>query len=247
MPISKGKKRLATVVLVIYLAFIAAFIVKTRTFEAPENRAIHVRALIAASQKHAGKGEAPLNEKTAGEVYDRHVSEKGNIIGVNYTMVMQMLNFAVFLMAFYVFLWDPMVNVLDARRAKVRENIESADEARREAQDEKKEAARTIQEARRDRMELRELAQHEADEDRQEIVAEAHRQAERLMKETQRRIEAEADEARGVLRREIGDMAVEVARRLLQRELTEQDHDRLVDELIAELESETPKAQDGTS
>ena len=55
MPISKGKKRLATVVLVIYFAFIAAFIVKTRTFEAPENRATHVRALIAASQKHAGE------------------------------------------------------------------------------------------------------------------------------------------------------------------------------------------------
>jgi len=164
------------------------------------------------------------------------VAEKGQIIGLNYTMVMQMLNFAVFLLAVYLLGWQPMIEFLDQRRARVRGDIESARKAREAAEADRQAAVAALREARRNRAQLRERAAREAEQDRRAILEKAQHDAERLLAETRERLAGETEAARDALRREVGDLAVRVAGKVLERELRKQDHERLVAEAIAELE-----------
>jgi len=177
-----------------------------------------------------------LTEADGRDVYDAYVAEKGQIIGLNYTMVMQMLNFAVFLLAVYLLGWQPMIEFLDQRRARVRDDIESARKAREAAEADRREAVAALREARQRRAHLRERAAHEAEQDRRAILEKAQHDAERLLAETRERLAAEAEAARVALQREVGDLAVRVAGRVLERELRKEDHERLVAEAIAELE-----------
>jgi len=237
MPLSKGKKRLVGILLLIYAGVVIWFIVETATRDKPDYREAIIVQLMEDSRRYAQEhGVEPLSRSAAEAVYKDHYAPKGSIIAVNYTIVIQMLNFIVFLVAVYAFGWRPLVEFLDERRSRIREDIGSARKARDEAEGDRQQAGATLREARQRRMALRERAAREAGQDKQAILEKAHEDAERLLKDARERLEAEIEAARDALRREVGDLAVQVAQKLLERELQQSDHEKLVADAIAQLE-----------
>jgi F-type H+-transporting ATPase subunit b len=61
---------------------------------------------------------------------------------------------------------------------------------------------------------------------------EAQRMAERIREEARRSAEREVEEARQTLRQEVAQLAVETAVRLVQEQLTQADHHRLVQDFV---------------
>jgi F-type H+-transporting ATPase subunit b len=137
------------------------------------------------------------------------------------------------------FLWGrvfPAVNkVLDERAARIQGQIEDADEQRRQAEQlrrqyeeqlasAREQAAQIVDEARRDAERVRGEVTARADEEAQQIVARA-------------REDAEASRARVVqdLRNQVALASVELAGRIVQRELDPERHRALVDQYINEL------------
>lgn len=61
------------------------------------------------------------------------VTGTGNIIGFSLDLVLVMINFAGLLCILYVFLWDPILEMLDKRAEKIRTHLDSAAGKRKEA------------------------------------------------------------------------------------------------------------------
>jgi F-type H+-transporting ATPase subunit b len=136
----------------------------------------------------------------------------------------------------FFFMWKwvlPRIRtLLDERREKIQGDLEKAEEARRAAERElaeyrqqlggaREEANRIIEEARRTADQLRRDLQTRAEEESQAIVARA-----------QDEIRAERDRVFQELRAQVGEIAVDLAGRVVGQTLDAETHRRLIDEYI---------------
>ena len=85
---------------------------------------------------------------------------------------------------------------------------------------------------------IRETGRRRAEEERERILTDARASAERIRREAAAAIEQELRRARGELREEAADLAIELAGELLIQELGDSDHDRLVSEFVERIERE---------
>ena len=137
---------------------------------------------------------------------------------------------------FFFFLWKwvlPRVNqVLEERRAQIQGNLEKAEATKGEADrlltdyrtqlaNARDEADRIIEEARATAEQLRKDIQAKAEDESQATVARA-----------QEEIRAERDRAFQDLRAQVGEIAVLLAGKVVEKELDAGAHERLIDEYI---------------
>jgi len=183
----------------------------------------------------------PVTQKEAASVLKSLLAAKGQIINVNYTLILQCLNFAILLMVMYGFLWDPLLAFLDERRRSVREQLDEAERREGRAADLVEQRRRELGQIHSERAGIIEKAQERADQQGEQIVERARREADRLRRDAQERLREELRRARTSLREEVADLSTLVAEKLLRRELTEDDHERLVRESIEQMSLEGDK------
>jgi len=231
MSIKPGAKRFLIVVLVLYGLFILAFIIKAAAKrEDPAKPAII--ATLAKTFEQCGK---PLSHKQVEAIYGEVFEGEGKIIGFNYTLLMQILNFLILMTLLYGFLWDPMIRFLDERRAQIQGDLDAAVKTREEAEQKLQQYEDQIHEARREHSLLLERAQHEGQAIREQIVEDARREAEQILANARQTIDADVVNAHAKLRNEIGGLAVRIAEKILEREIRAQEHDVLIQGFVKEL------------
>jgi F-type H+-transporting ATPase subunit b len=144
----------------------------------------------------------------------------------------------VFLVAFgflYLRVWPRIVRALDERQAKIRAEIESAEETRRRADEALAEYQRSLAEARAEAARL--IAQARAD--AQAVAAELRARNEVELTELRQRAAREIEHARTAAVAELHTHAVtlaaDIAAKILRREITPHDQQRLLDDSLREL------------
>lgn len=156
-------------------------------------------------------------------------------MNLNMTFFGQMLSFAILVWFTMKFIWPPLNAALEERQKKIAEGLAAADnsqkalaEAEARANDELK-AARNkaneiIDQAHQRANQIVEAARHEAIEEgvRQKAIVEAD-------------IAASANRAREDLRKQVSQLAVTGAEKLIRREIDPAAHKALLDELAAEI------------
>ncbi|MBX6377485.1 MAG: F0F1 ATP synthase subunit B [Clostridia bacterium] len=143
-----------------------------------------------------------------------------------------------FLILFFILarvLWRPLLAMLEKREREVAENLEAAENAREEAVRFRAEYEERLREA-QDRVEamLREATQR-AEALRAEVVEKAQAEAAEVLRRAEETIEREKAEALAQLRGEVFDLALAVARRVLEREVRREDHERLAEQFLVEV------------
>lgn len=134
------------------------------------------------------------------------------------------------------FAWTPLMNVLEERDKMITTNIEKAEQAREAAEQEKKQMESQLRNARQQANEILSKAHSEGMTIQESILAEAREDAQRMKQQTQHEIEVERQRQVNQLRNEIGEISVGIAERVLGREITQKDHQRLIEEFIEGLE-----------
>jgi F-type H+-transporting ATPase subunit b len=195
----------------------------------------HLNEILAwaheADPEHIREPQQPITAPEAAKVRDDLLAKKGLIININYTLIMQCLNFAVLLLVLYAWLWDPMLRFLDKRRALVKERLDEAAASREKAASLRDERQQELNSLRQERGQIIEQARALGEQEREEIVERARREAERIMRQTEERLGEESRRARVALREEVAELATYIASRMLKREISRQDHDRLIEEV----------------
>ncbi len=175
--------------------------------------------------------------KEAGEKpVTAYVSGTGNIMGFDWTLVFIVINFLGLLAILYVVLWEPVLKTLDDRAATIKNDLDTAAERRDEADSLRAKYEQMMLDSKQQREQLVAEGRNEGQAERQRIVQAAQEEAEKRVARTLEDLEAAADKVRSELRAEIGGLSIDLARKVLAREVNEKDNEQLVDDFLAKLE-----------
>ena len=156
-------------------------------------------------------------------------------MNLNYTLLGQMISFAILIWFTVKFIWPPLMAAIEERQQKIAEGLAAADNAQKnlaQAQDKVNEA---LKDARVKANEIIDQAHARAnqivDAAKNDAITEGNRQKALAQSE----IEASANRAKEDLRKQVSALAVSGAEKLLRREIDASAHKALLDELAAEI------------
>ena len=149
-----------------------------------------------------------------------------------WTFLAQICNLMIQLVIFKKLLLNPVKKVIAERKAKADSQIADAEKLRTEAEAMKAEYEQNLQNARTEANEIVANAQKTATARGEEIVGEARAQAAALNQKAEADIAQERKKAVNEVKDEIGGMAMEIASKVVEREIKEADHQDLIDEFI---------------
>ncbi len=151
-------------------------------------------------------------------------------------MVWTLITFGLAVFVLWKYAFGPLQRIIDERRARIQESMDSAEETRVEAQRLLNEYKQTLAKVRSESEVILERSRNAGEHARAELLAEAHAQADRVMAQAQVRIEGETRSALRELKGQIAELTALATERVTARSLTAADQDRLIDEVLAELE-----------
>jgi F-type H+-transporting ATPase subunit b len=141
----------------------------------------------------------------------------------------------------------PVLNYLSERRQRIQDNLANSEQLLKDAEArlaEWNERAAGLDE---EVEELRRLASERAEQEKAQILEDARAAAERIKRDAASGVDRELERAKQELRDEAADLAVELAGKLLQDQVTDADRDRLVDEFVSEIEAGSKSPAPGGS
>ena len=143
--------------------------------------------------------------------------------------------FAIFAFTLTKLGWKPLLAMIEERERKIQSAVESAQQAQTEAQALLIQNRETLREAGRQREEIVKRALADVDQLKADLTAQAKAEAEKMIRRAKEQIEREKRLALQEIRKEVADLAVEGASRIVQSSLTPDAQRKLVDEFIATL------------
>ena len=149
-----------------------------------------------------------------------------------WTFLAQICNLMIQLVIFKKLLLNPVKKVSAERKAKADSQIADAEKLRTEAEAMKAEYEQNLQNARTEANQIVASAQKTAAARSEELLGEARAQAAALKQKAEADIAQERKKAVNEVKDEIGGMAMEIASKVVEREIKEADHQDLIDEFI---------------
>ena len=152
---------------------------------------------------------------------------------VPWTFVATICNLFIQIYLIKRFLFKPVNAMLEKRRAMADAEIQDAIKAKDEAQAMKAEYEQNMAEAKNKANEILTTAQKTASIQSEEMLKEASKQAAAIKAKAEKDIAQEKRKAVNEIKDEIGGMAMDIAGKVIEREISEEDHKKLIDEFIA--------------
>jgi F-type H+-transporting ATPase subunit b len=165
--------------------------------------------------------------------------EWGTIVkSINWTLVFNLVNFAILLYLLKRLLFKPAIEYLDRRRETIHDRMQTAQADEERAARLVAEQKETLADARKRAEGIAEAAQREAEAAIAAAKGEAREAAERILENGRRQLAQERDRMIAQLREAYAEITVLGAERVLDREIRIEDHRRLLDQLLEEIDEE---------
>jgi F-type H+-transporting ATPase subunit b len=146
------------------------------------------------------------------------------------------LTFLVLLALLAKFAWRPLLQALESRQESIRRSLDDAQRAKQELERLQAESAEMIRQARVEADGIVTRSRGDAERLREEMRQKARAEADAIVKNAERQIQLETGRALQQIRREAVDLSVMIASKLIQRNLTKEDNERLIDEALKQVE-----------
>lgn len=153
-------------------------------------------------------------------------------------MAVMLIFFLILLVLLRKFAWGPLMGVMEEREKYVANEIEVAEKNRKEAEEASAEANKQLNQTREEAQKIIEEARQTAVEQEQNIVAVARQEATRLKEAAQADIENEKEKALQALQDKVGSLSVLIASKVIEKEISAQDQEELINEFIKEVGEE---------
>ena len=125
---------------------------------------------------------------------------------------------------------------LDKRQRAIEESIDTAERARREADQLLADYRERLSEARQQAEDILERARKTSEIHEREVQEHATQRREQMLEQTRRDIESETRRAIDEIRREVADLTVLATEKVTRKTLNEEDQRRLVEDALSELD-----------
>ena len=146
------------------------------------------------------------------------------------------VTFLVLLALLAKFAWKPLLDALETRQNAIRKSLDDAQQAKQELERLNAESAQIIARARVDADAIITQSRADGERLREEIRQKARGEADLIVKNAERQIQLETSRAIEQIRHEAVDLSVMIASKIIQRNLTKEDNERLIDEALKQVE-----------
>jgi F-type H+-transporting ATPase subunit b len=144
------------------------------------------------------------------------------------------LAFVVLLLVMWKYALPPVRNMMKQREDRIREDLERAEQARTEAEGELANYRRQVAEARNEAARIIEEARQSADEVKRQIQAQAEADAAETRTRAQDDIRLATDRAQADLQGRVADLSIELAEKIVERNLDRDTQLALVESYIGQ-------------
>lgn len=148
-------------------------------------------------------------------------------------LISQLVNFLILMIVLRLFLYRPLLNMLDQRKQRIEEGLNRAEEAVKQASASEDEARRIMDEARAEGRVAIQRSQEAAERLRGELEQRARDDADQIVTRAREEVQAERDRAIQQLHEEFADLTIAASERVIGQSLDRTAHQRLIDEVLA--------------
>ncbi len=156
-------------------------------------------------------------------------------MNINLTLIVQMLVFVILVWFTMKLVWPHIIRALEERSRKIAQGLAAAEQGEKALEEARTKAEAVIHEARERANHIIDQAQHRANDIVEQAKTAASAEGDRLVAAAHQQIALEAAQAREALRREVGNLAVRTASKLIEREIDPRKHADLIEKLAAQI------------
>lgn len=159
------------------------------------------------------------------------------VISVNiWAILASLANLLILTLIVKRFLFKPVKKIVDARRAAIDNEYAQAQAARDQAEESRLNYEAAMAAAKQTSDQIIAEASRTAEYRSNEIVAEARQKATDIRRQAETDAALERKKAEDEMKREIADVSTQLTGKLLQREINEDDHRKLIDSFLNDLD-----------
>jgi F-type H+-transporting ATPase subunit b len=156
-------------------------------------------------------------------------------MNINLTLIVQMLVFALLVWFTMRFVWPIILGAMEERARKIAHGLAAAEQGQKALDEARVKAEAIIRDSRERANHIIDQAQHRASDIVEQAKTAANAEGDRLVASAHQQIALEAAQAREALRREVGNLAVRTASKLIEREIDPRKHADLIEKLAAQI------------
>jgi len=138
------------------------------------------------------------------------------------------------------FAWKPLLEALEKRQESIRRSLDDAAKAKQELEQLHAESQRILAQARGEAETIIARTREDANRLRDEMRQKAQQEAANIVKNAEKQIELETARALQQIRHEAVDLSIAIASKLLQRNVSKEDNERLIEDTFRQLEAQRP-------
>jgi F-type H+-transporting ATPase subunit b len=161
-----------------------------------------------------------------------------DVISVNlWGILISLINLVIMYLILKKLFFKPVKKIMADRQKEVDDVYAKAEEANRRAEDNRSYYEDKLAHAEEDAASLLRAANERARKAEEEIRAEANRKAAATLKKADEDIALETKKARNEIKSEIASLSLDIAEKVIEREISEDDHKALIDRFIEDIDS----------
>jgi len=156
-------------------------------------------------------------------------------LGVNLPLlVVFVVNFIILFVLLRLFLYKPVLKMLDERAKRTAEAMEQAEATKKEYEQARVEVQKQIEKGRQEGQAIVAQAMQVGEKLKEESRQEATKQAQMIVDRTRSELEAERGKIVEGLRREFADITISAAEKVIKEILDKEKHRKLIEETLQE-------------
>lgn len=163
---------------------------------------------------------------------------KENLFGNIYAMLAQIVATVVLLVLIIVFAYKPAKKFLDKRRELLNNEVKETKEKNIEADKNLSVSKESIIASKIKAQEIIEKAEADANIRRDEIIAETEQETKKMISDAQNVIKKQQEQALNEIKDVVVGVALDASSRILEREVSEQDNQKIIDDFVNEVKDE---------
>ena len=133
------------------------------------------------------------------------------------------------------FAWKPLLALLEKREDNIRQSLLDAEKARDELVNVKEDTEKLLNEARTESQAIVAAGKKNAERMKDEIIDKAQSKSDALIVEAKKQIDIEKDRAIADVKAEVVNLSLEVAEKLIKKNLTKEDNLKLINESLSSI------------
>ncbi|MGZ3592953.1 MAG: F0F1 ATP synthase subunit B [Thermodesulfobacteriota bacterium] len=156
-------------------------------------------------------------------------------LGINLPLlVVFIVNFIILFVLLRLFLFKPVLKMLDERTKRTKDAMELAEVTKKEFEQAKVEVQKQIEKGRQEAQAIIAQAMQVGERLKEESRQEATKRAQVIVDRTRAELEAERDKIVGDLRREFVNISIAAAEKVIKETLDKEKHRKLIEETLRE-------------